>query len=81
MHSLTLCLDQKRKWKERKWKERKWTEEKIERKVYSLFYCLDEERMERKKMRKSSFSCLDREKSKKKENVIISNDYFTLNTI
>ena len=44
-------------------------------------YCLTEEKMEKKKIRKFYFCYLIEEKSDKKENVIIVNNLFTINLI
>ena len=46
-----------------------------------LFYYLNEEKIEKKKIKKKSFSYLGREKNKRKENVIIINELFILNLI
>ena len=67
--------------KENKKKENRKKENREKRKVHYLSYCLDEEEMERKKMKKFSFSCLIGEKSKKKENVFILNYFFILYNI
>ena len=70
---MRLCLAKERKWEECSWEERNW--------VDFLFsqVCLDEMKMRGKEIEEELFSliCLCGQ-VKKKKNIMISNDNFTL---